>query len=120
MLRRREDDAGRALLAIAGRYGDLKSPSRVRAPELQASLAAVDGGGSVIERGFAAYAPKTGDPNSVVALHHLLERQHYRLAHWRVAISEINYRRFFDINDLAGIRVEDIRTFRLFIARSRS
>ena len=34
---------------------------------------------------------------------------------WRtggVAVSEINYRRFFDINDLAGIRVEDARTFR--------
>ena len=46
------------------------------------------------------------------ALHRLLERQHYRLAHWRVAVSDINYRRFFDINDLAGIRVEHARTFR--------
>ena len=39
-------------------------------------------------------------------MHHLLERQHYRLAHWRVAFSAVNYRRFFDINDLAGLRVE--------------
>ena len=42
---------------------------------------------------------------------HLLERQHYRLAHWRLAGSEINYRRFFDINTLAGLRVEDRGTF---------
>lgn len=38
--------------------------------------------------------------------HELLEAQHYRLAHWRVAAEEINYRRFFQINELAGIRVE--------------
>ena len=44
-------------------------------------------------------------------LHHLLERQHYRLSHWRLAGSEINYRRFFDINSLAGLRVEDQATF---------
>jgi len=40
------------------------------------------------------------------ALHRLLERQHYRLAFWRVAAHEINYRRFFDINELAGLRME--------------
>ena len=38
-------------------------------------------------------------------LHELLDAQAYRLAHWRVA-DEINYRRFFDINDLAGVRSE--------------
>ncbi len=108
-----EAEAGRKLLAIAQRYSDLKTPSRAQAPELKASLAAVEGGSSIIEAGLAAYVPLIDDPARVVALHHLLERQHYRLAHWRVAISEINYRRFFDINDLAGIRVEDIRTFRL-------
>ncbi len=41
----------------------------------------------------------------------LLEQQAYRLAYWRVAAEEINYRRFFDINDLAGVRVEDPRVF---------
>ena len=45
----------------------------------------------------------------VNALHRLLERQHYRLAYWRLAVSGINYRRFFDINELAGLRVEDAR-----------
>ncbi|MBN8919666.1 MAG: malto-oligosyltrehalose synthase, partial [Rhizobiales bacterium] len=51
------------------------------------------------------------DPAAEMALHRLLERQHYRIAHWRVAGSEINYRRFFDVNDLAGLAVENLRTF---------
>ena len=44
-------------------------------------------------------------------LHLLLERQHYRLAWWRVAGDEINWRRFFEIIELAGIRVEDDAVF---------
>ncbi len=44
-------------------------------------------------------------------LHALLEHQAYRLSYWGVASSEINYRRFFDINDLAGLRVEDEAVF---------
>ncbi|MEZ2297248.1 malto-oligosyltrehalose synthase [Variovorax sp. RCC_210] len=40
------------------------------------------------------------------ALHALVEAQAYRLAYWRVAADEINYRRFFDINDLAAVRME--------------
>ncbi|MEO8716206.1 MAG: alpha-amylase family glycosyl hydrolase, partial [Acetobacteraceae bacterium] len=44
-------------------------------------------------------------------LHLLLERQHYRLAFWRTAGDEINWRRFFDINELAGVRVEEPRVF---------
>ena len=45
------------------------------------------------------------------ALHALLERQAYRLAYWRVASDEINYRRFFDINELAALRMEDGAVF---------
>ncbi|MCG6952714.1 MAG: malto-oligosyltrehalose synthase [Betaproteobacteria bacterium] len=45
------------------------------------------------------------------ALHALLEAQAYRLAFWRVASDEINYRRFFDINDLAALRMEDDEVF---------
>jgi (1->4)-alpha-D-glucan 1-alpha-D-glucosylmutase len=41
----------------------------------------------------------------------LLDRQNYRLASWRTAAEELDYRRFFDINDLAGIRVEDEQVF---------
>src|SRR6266704_2807835 len=41
----------------------------------------------------------------------LLESQHYKLADWRAAATELNWRRFFDISSLIGIRVEDPRVF---------
>jgi (1->4)-alpha-D-glucan 1-alpha-D-glucosylmutase len=47
-----------------------------------------------------------GKGDSYDLLHDLLEVQAYRLAYWRTALSEINYRRFFDINTLAGLRQE--------------
>jgi (1->4)-alpha-D-glucan 1-alpha-D-glucosylmutase len=46
------------------------------------------------------------------ALHELIKSQAWRLAYWRVASDEINYRRFFDINDLAALRMEDEQVFR--------
>jgi (1->4)-alpha-D-glucan 1-alpha-D-glucosylmutase len=49
---------------------------------------------------------RVGEPRSFDRLERLLDDQAYRLAFWRVAAEEINYRRFFDINDLAGLRVE--------------
>jgi len=52
-----------------------------------------------------------GDPHSFDRLDDLLGAQAYRLAHWRVAAEEINYRRFFDINELAAIRMEDPEVF---------
>jgi len=45
------------------------------------------------------------------ALHELLEDQHWRLAYWKTAGREINYRRFFTINDLVGLRMEDEEVF---------
>ena len=44
-------------------------------------------------------------------MHVLVERQHYRLAYWKVGDEEINYRRFFDVGTLAAIRVEDPEVF---------
>ncbi len=54
---------------------------------------------------------RPGDAESFNRLEALLAAQHYRLSYWRVATDEINYRRFFDINDLAAIRVEEPRVF---------
>ena len=45
------------------------------------------------------------------ALDRLIREQNYRLSYWRVASEQINYRRFFDINDLAALRMEDPRVF---------
>ncbi|QQB32482.1 malto-oligosyltrehalose synthase [Achromobacter deleyi] len=52
-----------------------------------------------------AHAPAT--PQGRRRLHQLLERQHYRLAWWRTAPDQINWRRFFEITELVGVRVED-------------
>ncbi|WP_242395408.1 malto-oligosyltrehalose synthase [Anaeromyxobacter oryzisoli] len=52
-----------------------------------------------------------GEPRSFDLLERLLDGQAYRLAFWRVAGEEINYRRFFDVNGLAAIRMEDPRVF---------
>lgn len=58
-----------------------------------------------------AYAGRPGEPGSFLMLHQLLDRQSYRLAHWRTAADAVNYRRFFDIADLAGIRIEEPALF---------
>ena len=54
---------------------------------------------------------RVGEPSTFDALHDLLEAQAYRLAYWRTAFHEINYRRFFDLNDLAGVRMQDPAVF---------
>jgi (1->4)-alpha-D-glucan 1-alpha-D-glucosylmutase len=56
-----------------------------------------------------AYDPAT--PDGRERLHELLERQHYRLAWWRTAGDAINWRRFFDITELAALRIEDPAVF---------
>ena len=59
-----------------------------------------DGGADADGAGTAA--------SDVLAVH---DRQHYELVHWRRADAELNYRRFFAVNELAGIRVEDPEVF---------
>ncbi len=51
------------------------------------------------------------DPRSFDPLDRILENQAYRLAFWKMAAEEINYRRFFDISDLISVRVGDSRVF---------
>lgn len=79
------------------RYYDTLFPIR---PEDHAEIAAADPDG---------YDPVTEAGRA--RLHRLLERQHYRLAWWRCAGDEINWRRFFDINSLVGVRIEDDEVF---------
>jgi (1->4)-alpha-D-glucan 1-alpha-D-glucosylmutase len=66
-------------------------------------------GESAIEFVLQAYAPE--DPVTRDRLHRLIERQHFRLAWWRTASDEVNWRRFFDISTLAGVRVERPEVF---------
>ncbi len=106
-----DDAAGKRILELASRYRGLRHPNRKEAPAFKVELTGIAGSADIISRGLSAYRAGAGRPAQTLALHHLLERQHYRLGHWRLASSDINYRRFFDINTLAGLRVEDAGTF---------
>jgi len=64
-----------------------------------------------IERGVAFFNGTPGRPETFDPLHALLDQQAYRLSDWRSAAHEINYRRFFDINALASLRMEDPEVF---------
>jgi (1->4)-alpha-D-glucan 1-alpha-D-glucosylmutase len=67
--------------------------------------------GKFIDANLATFNGTKGDPASFDLLDALLREQVYRISHWRVATEEINYRRFFDINSLGAIRVEDPAVF---------
>ena len=64
-----------------------------------------------IDRAVTHFNGSRSDPRSLDSLDALLGMQPYRVAHWRVAAEEINYRRFFDINNLAAIQMEDPLVF---------
>jgi (1->4)-alpha-D-glucan 1-alpha-D-glucosylmutase len=64
-----------------------------------------------IEAALHAFNGQPGQPHSFDCLHELLEGQPYRLAYWRTAFDEINYRRFFDIRELGGVRMEEPDVF---------
>jgi (1->4)-alpha-D-glucan 1-alpha-D-glucosylmutase len=82
---------------------------------LKRRLAALVAGSTEIEAAvgarIAALAGTPGDPRSFDELEALLDKQAYRLGFFRVAAEEINYRRFFDVNELAAIRVENPAVF---------
>ena len=66
---------------------------------------------AAIERSVETLNGRADDPGSFDALHELLEAQPFRVAYWRVAADDINYRRFFDINELAALRQENDAVF---------
>ncbi|MGD0839023.1 MAG: malto-oligosyltrehalose synthase, partial [Polyangia bacterium] len=76
-----------------------------------AELAAAPAVGEAIAAAVERINGVRGVPQSFDALERLMNDQVYRLAHWRVAAHEINYRRFFDISDLAAVRVEHADVF---------
>lgn len=102
-----------ALQELAVQFGGLAGDAGyVRAAGLKAGLAQLAGQPEVraaIETMLGAYDAR--QPEGFERLHALLERQCYRLASWRTAADDINWRRFFDINELGGLRVERPRVF---------
>jgi (1->4)-alpha-D-glucan 1-alpha-D-glucosylmutase len=67
--------------------------------------------GKAVEVAVESFNGLAGNAASFDLLHELLEAQAYRLAYWRVASDEINYRRFFDVNELAALRMESEPVF---------
>ena len=89
---------------VKKRLAQLAAQSSAVAEFIAANLAEINGA--------------AGSPESFDDLNRLLDSQTYRLAHWKAAGDEINYRRFFDINDLAAVCMEDATVFmRRAIAR---
>jgi (1->4)-alpha-D-glucan 1-alpha-D-glucosylmutase len=90
--------------------GDELHRRRREVPRLTARLAKMahdyPAVAETIERAIRLCNGRPGDHRSFDLLHRLLEAQSFRLAHWRVSGEEINYRRFFDINDLVGLCME--------------
>ncbi len=66
-----------------------------------------------LDENLRAFNGKKGDPGSFLLLDRLLAEQDYILSYWLAADQEINYRRFFAITDLVGLRIEDLNAFEL-------
>jgi (1->4)-alpha-D-glucan 1-alpha-D-glucosylmutase len=79
---------------------------KVAARRLAQLMANSPGARSALEAALSAINGDPADRRSFDRLDAVLNAQWYRFAYWRVASDEINYRRFFDVNDLAAIRVE--------------
>ncbi|MFF5274045.1 malto-oligosyltrehalose synthase [Streptomyces sp. NPDC000133] len=87
---------GKVLLPVlGGRIGDERDRFRVD--------------GEVLHYGEQEFPLRAGTAG--LPLTKLLDAQHYRLGWWRLARTELNYRRFFTISDLIGVRVEDPEVF---------
>jgi (1->4)-alpha-D-glucan 1-alpha-D-glucosylmutase len=82
---------------------EAKMAAKVHLRELAESVEPV---AKAIDLVLRSIEGELGKTSSFDTLHELLDEQVYRLSYWRTAAEEINYRRFFDINHLAAIRVE--------------
>jgi (1->4)-alpha-D-glucan 1-alpha-D-glucosylmutase len=99
-------ERGRPCVAYAANRFPLSITSRAALED--EPEAAREPGASDEQRLEAVVAALNADPGR---LHALLEAQHYRLTWWRLARDETPYRRFFDVNGLIGVRVEDDTVF---------
>jgi (1->4)-alpha-D-glucan 1-alpha-D-glucosylmutase len=99
------------LHALAQRFAALSDAAEplTEAAPLHRELARLACAGAALDAALAAFDSRT--QAGFQRLHQLLERQSYRLASWRTAADDINWRRFFDINELGGLRVERAAVF---------
>jgi (1->4)-alpha-D-glucan 1-alpha-D-glucosylmutase len=102
------------LAALAERFAGLTAQpaDQPRAADARRALREFVGephGARAIAAALGAYAPDTAAGRE--RLHRLLERQFFRLAWWRTAADEVNWRRFFDVSTLAAVRAERPEVF---------
>jgi (1->4)-alpha-D-glucan 1-alpha-D-glucosylmutase len=101
---------GEPLAKLAADFGALsRREARECAAQLKLRLAErarEPAAAGAIALALTRFNGRKGKPESFQRLHRLLEAQAYRIADWRVAAEEINYRRFFNINELAALRME--------------
>ena len=100
---------GRFVLAYYDRIFPLSAVSSARLFSCLEEHAELPGRG--IQVLLEDYNGKPGKPDSFDKLDSLLKEQHYRLAHWKVAHHELNYRRFFDVTELISLRMELPKVF---------
>ncbi len=100
------------LSKLGGRFGALEQDPHAydKAGALRAELAALSHSHKAALDALLARFDATTE-QGMQRLHRLLEKQHYRLASWRTAADDINWRRFFDVNELGGLRVERAAVF---------
>lgn len=116
-----DPDLAASLASIVAAFGHLPERAstldttrheRARDKEmLKARLSRLVGRHDMVALVVAAEVAGFNEEPTRDVLHRLIEAQAYRLAYWRVAADEINYRRFFDINDLAALRMERDEVF---------
>ena len=108
-----------ALRAIPGRDVETANERAARSratEECKRKLRELTANDRSLSNAISATAAAFSDPiyaeaTEFEALHGLLEQQAFHLASWRVASDDINYRRFFDVNDLAALRMENDAVF---------
>ncbi len=108
----RDPRVGEVVAAIARLPDGHDEPSRRRRfdargwiAERVAAIAEAGGVGEAVDLVLAEVS------SDVAALDRILNEQHHRLARWQTAVEEVNYRRFFDINTLVALRMEDPQVF---------
>ena len=119
--RSRSDELGRLVAALRGlpdrdaasgqQLADRHRDQQALQQRLAGLLAGSPEVAQAVQAAVADFNGNADEPASFDALHELLDAQAFRLAYWRVASDDINYRRFFDVNDLAALRMENEAVF---------
>ncbi len=107
--------AAAALSDAVGQSRDAAGEERLQVESLRQRLRQLLSGdvkvNDFVQQNLRGLEGKPKDPSTFTSFENLLAQQHYVLAYWQNVNEEINYRRFFTINDLVGLRIQDPLVF---------